>query len=163
MKISAPWFNYYREIKALFEGDPEVKVFYDDDEKTLKLYVDNGRKADALAKLLPEKKVFGNVEVKIVIVPSNKTQSTISLIADAFEGNSALADIHHVETPFGSFDYVVFKSKIVQYFNDDISDINGNRSTLYQEIARDVFENSGVCFCTEAVDEKVEIPLGEWP
>lgn len=41
--------------------------------------------------------------------------------------------------------------EVVQYFNDNIGDINGNCSTLYEIIARDIFPNvNGIYFCTEA-------------
>ena len=28
MKISAPWIGYYREVKELFDADPNVSVTY---------------------------------------------------------------------------------------------------------------------------------------
>jgi hypothetical protein len=57
----------------------------------------------------------------------------------------------------------VFEKKVVQFFNDQLDDINGNKSTLYQDIAKDVFEkHEGVYFCT-AADGKLSKPLGEWP
>ena len=62
--------------------------------------------------------------------------------------------------------YVVFVNEVVQYFNDDLGDVYGQCSTLYQEIAKDVFgETEGVFFCTD-VEEPVYAlgkPLGEWP
>ena len=46
--------------------------------------------------------------------------------------------------------YVVFTNKVVQFFNDNLNDIYGNVTTLYQEIASDVFDiESGVFFCTD--------------
>ena len=59
LKLSPPWMTYANEVKALFREDKEVRVVYDDEEKKLKLYVDNPRKADALAQLLPAEKTFG--------------------------------------------------------------------------------------------------------
>lgn len=49
-------------------------------------------------------------------------------------------------------------NKVVQYFNDDLGDAHGVCSTLYQEIAKDVFgEHEGIFFCTNlpADDNKV--------
>ena len=37
----------------------------------------------------------------------------------------------------------------MQYFNDDISDINGNCSTLAEDIARDIFVGELPNFCTD--------------
>ena len=46
--------------------------------------------------------------------------------------------------------YVVFVNEVVQYYNDNLSDIHGLRSTLYQEIAKDIFETRlGVYYCTD--------------
>jgi len=49
--------------------------------------------------------------------------------------------------------YVLFKNKVVQYFIDNIGDYNGMKSTLYEDIARDIFEDvDGVFFCTALPD-----------
>lgn len=163
MKLSAPWVKFYREIEALFAQDVEVKVGYDEENMEVKLYVENARKADALTQLMPAEKVFGNVTLKITVIPANKVMSKADLINEAFVGNPALAYVWHADTVMGSYDYAVFEPKVVQFFNDDMSDINGNETTLYENIARDVFDESGVFFCTNAVDRKLAKPLGEWP
>lgn len=165
MKLSAPWYFYYRELKVLFGEDPEVKVVLDEGEMEVKLYVSNDRKADALQQLLPAKKDFGNVTLKVTVVPANDGQTGMTkLFEDAFLGNPVLSDLVHLDTPMGSFDYAIFRKEVVQFFNDDLSDINGNCSTLYQDIARDVFdEDTGVFFCTEVTDRNLIKPLGEWP
>lgn len=164
MKLSAPWVNFYNEIKALFEEDPEIKIAFDEEVPEVKLFVENPRKADALMQLLPTEKVFGNVTMKVTVVPADVEETKLDLISEAFFGNPILAYVWSADTPLGTFNYAVFENKVVQYFNDDISDINGNRSTLYQEIAKDVFgTDGGVMFCTEARDKKLNKPLGEWP
>ena len=38
-----------------------------------------------------------------------------------------------------SFTYVVFEKEVVQYWNDNLGDINGLRSTLYQDLAKEIF------------------------
>ena len=43
----------------------------------------------------------------------------------------------------------VFAKEVVQYWNDSLSDPYGKVSTLYQDIAKDIFEDTdGVMFCT---------------
>lgn len=165
MKLISPWVNFYREIEALFAKDSEVKVLMNEEVPEVKIYVDNSRKADAIAYLLPEEKDFGNVKLKITVVPANDgIQSKFDAIQEAFLGNPALSYVWQAKTPFGEFDYVVFDADIVQYFNDDMRDVNGNKSTLYQEIAKDVIgEDTNLCFCTEAVNKNLMQPLGEWP
>lgn len=165
MKLVSPWVNFYREIEALFAKDNEVKVMMDDDVPEVKIFVENARKAEAIAYLLPEEKDFGNVKLKITVVPANDgIQSKFDAIQEAFLGNPALSYVWKAQTPFGEFDYVVFDADVVQYFNDDMRDVNGNRSTLYQDIARDVIgEETNLCFCTEALNKDLMKPLGEWP
>ena len=165
MKLVSPWVNFYREIEALFSKDNEVKVMMNDDVPEVKIFVENSRKADAIAYLLPEEKDFGNVKLKITVVPANDgIQSKFDAIQEAFTGNPALSYVWQAKTPFGEFNYIVFDADVVQYFNDDMRDVNGNKSTLYQEIAKDVIgEEGNLCFCTEAVSKDLMRPLGEWP
>ena len=165
MKLSSPWVEFYRKIDALFAQDPEVKVVYEEEANEVKLFVENARKADALTKLLPVERTFGNVTLNITVIPANSDKVTkADLIADAFDGNPALSYIQHVDAVIGSFDYAVFENKVVQFFDDNLADINGNKSTLYEDIAKDVFGNDiGVFFCTEAGSRELAKPLGEWP
>lgn len=161
----SPWVNFYREIEALFAKDSEVKVAMDDVVPEVKIFVDNSRKADAIAYLLPNEKVFGNVTLKIAVIPANDgIKSKFDAIQEAFIGNPALSYAWQAKTPFGEFDYVVFDADVVQYFNDDMRDINGNKTTIYQEIAKDVIgEDANLCFCTAAMNKDLSKPLGEWP
>ena len=178
LHLSAPWVIFYREVEALFSEDHEVRVIYDEMENEIKLYVDNATKANALSVLLPGEKVFGNVTLKISVVPANltgKLNPKISLFEAAFENNKALSYIHTIDDCgflTNSITYVVFKNKVVQFFMDDLGDINGNCSTLYQTIAKDIFgEQDGIFFCTDVLVKKsgfvpignVDEPLGEWP
>lgn len=166
LKLSPPWVTYANEVRALFQDDDEVKVVYENDICKLNIYVENQVKAEAISKLLPETKTFGNIEMKINVIPANalKENSKVDLLCKMFEGNDAVRDIRTYNTPFGELTYVVFAARVVQFFNDDMSDVNGNKNTLYQEIAKDVLgEESSVFFCTEATLPTLEKPLGEWP
>lgn len=153
MKLSPPWVTYVNKIKALFEGDPDIKFQFDEDEYSLKIFVEDPDKADALMKLLPLQKEFGNVILKIAVIPADDGEvDYMALFRAAFKGNPNVADITSVETPFGySVNFVVFKKEVVQFFNDDISDLNGLCSTLNEDIAREVFGEGcdSVYFCTD--------------
>lgn len=150
IKMASPWVIYYQKIKALFGEDPEINIIYDNDAPSIKMYVDNQKKADALTQLLPTEMVFGNVTLKIAIIPANKLGADkIALFQDAFEGNPVLAFMASVDTLGLPIKYIVFKNKVVQYRTDDLSDVYGNCSTLYQEIAKEVFGDQGsIYFCT---------------
>ena len=155
IKLSAPWDVFYREINELFKQDPEISVVYDEETKEIKLYVKSSTKAYALNKLLPTEMTYGGVTQKITIVPangfSNGCRSNISYFQDAFAGNPIISRIETINDIFSNpITYVVFIKVVVQYFNDDIGDINGQCSTLYQEIAKNVFgTKNGIYFCTD--------------
>ena len=159
LSLSTPWAIYFRQIEALFKEDPEIRVTFDneiEEEKEIKIYVENQDKADALAELLPEEKEFGNVVVKVTIIPANvEENTTLKLIERAFRGNPALKYIKSTEPSATAYsaDYVVFKKQVVQYFNDSLADVNGQCSTLYQELAKEVIELKDgeiVYFCTDS-------------
>ena len=156
MNLTAPWIVFCREIEALFNNDKDIVLKFDEESKEIKLFVKGEAKANALTKILPMTRTFGNVTVTVSVIPSNQGKTTtIRDFEVAFEGNPALAYTKEVERVVGgSHDYIVFQNKVVQFFNDDISDINGYKSTLYQDIAKDVFgEINNISFCTEKVKE----------
>ena len=171
-KMSPPWILYVSQINALFANDPDITVEYDNDKVEVRLYVDNNKKAAALMYLLPYEKEFGNVSLDIIIIPSNNKVEKVDLTTAqdyfeaAFENNPVFAFTHVISGIFTNvLTYVVFKNRVVQFFADNLNDIHGNISTLYEELARDVFNMDvvpGVLFCTD-IEEKVGKPLGEWP
>lgn len=165
VKMVAPWVEFYREIEALFKQDPAVNTVFDEDAKEIKLFVKGVAKADALTQLLPAEKTYGNVTVKVTVIPANEERTTIELIRDAFSGNPALNEIFTVHGAFtNDLHYVIFRKEVVQYFNDDLGDAHGVRSTLYQELAKEVIgECDNVFFCTDTEYESIGKPLGEWP
>ena len=172
LKLSPPWVVYYREIDAMFQGDPDVRVVFDEEKRIVKLFVDDCEKACALDKILPDEKLFGRIVLKIEVIPANG--HFIEVKGNPFEaaltGNSALSFIHTISGIMSNpLTYVVFKKSVVQYYTDDLGDYFGVYSTLYQDIAKDIFESvDGVYFCTDTADtgfkdERIGAPLGEWP
>lgn len=153
LDLSAPWYIFYSEVNELFKDDPEVKVVYNEEANEIKLYVDNEEKAEALTELLPTEKIFGKVVVRLTVVPANMEENKVSmadLFNKAFKGNPAFVNVVSTEGVPGAFQatYVVFAKKVVQYYADNLADPNGLTSTLYQEIARNVFGDIDVNFCT---------------
>ena len=156
LKLSPPWIEYSLKVNAIFGGDPDVDVKFDDaagSVKTLKLYVKGDDKASAIEELMPSEVTFGDVTVKVAVIPSNKLNH-VDLIKRAFNGNPALSYIKSKELFGRDVTYVVFKKEVVQFNNDDLGDINRMESTLYEDLAREVFkENSYIYYCTDVVDE----------
>ncbi len=175
LKLAAPWTTYYRQIQAMFKHDKEIRVVYDENEVVIKLFVDNETKAEALTRLLPETVTFGNVSLKISVIPANANNGekkqvefndSIDLIQAALDGNGAVAQFYPIEYIFSNrMIYVAFQKEVVQFFNDDLSDVRGMCSTLYANIANELFGRlNGVFFCTDSTEAKgFGMPLGEWP
>lgn len=144
LKLSPPWSTFYDEISAMFKKDPEVKVIMDEDEYTVTVFVNDPIKSGAIARILEQEKRFGRVKLKVVVPPPDGPvyddfKSDLEVYEAAFKGNKALSFIQPKQTIFDTSFYVVFRNEVVQYFNDDISDIHGMCSTLYENIARDIF------------------------
>lgn len=155
ISLSPPWIIYYKELNAFFENDPDVKVLFDEEKNEIKLYVSDAEKAKALSELLPMVKKYEEVELKIAIIPANGAafgfkSSSVDSIKAALKNNPIVDKIETVSGLFGyDLHYVLFKKEVVQYFTDNIGDYNGFCSTLYENIARDIFEDTiGVFFCT---------------
>lgn len=162
LKVLPPWSTFINEIKALFENDPQITFDADfsGDNPSVTLHTNNPEKASALLKLLPDEEEFGNVKLNITVdcyTFSNKTFTTPKeLFETAFSGNPALSYIITTDDYYSwipQFTYVVFKNCVVQFFNDNINDPHGVLSTLYQDIAKDVFVDlnifEGISYCTD--------------
>lgn len=154
-KLSPPWVTYYHEVESLFKNDPKVKISFDEGAMELKLFVEGSIKAMALERLMTQLVTFGNVELKITVIPANlqSADDDLELIKIAFDGNDALKYTKTVETLFGPQRYAVFKKDISQFYNDNTADLHGVTSMLYADIALDVLPPmSGVLITTDSDD-----------
>jgi len=152
---SAPWHIFYEKIQAMFGEDPAIDVSINDEKKEVKLYVRGTDKCDALSQLLPSEKVFGNITVKILVIPANEEDPSMAeLYERAFDGNPVFiftAAGQRGESTAIPFTYVAFSDEVIQYYADNLEDYYGNENTLLQEIAKDIFiEHPGVKFCTRS-------------
>lgn len=155
--LSAPWVTYYREIEALFGADPEITVKYDELKGEIKLLIDNDDKAEAIAQLLPAEKTFGGVTIKVTVVTANSFKNaSANVFRRALEGNPAFSFMETNGVFSNPISYIVFANKVVQFFDDNLGDIHGMRSTLYEDIASDIFaEHEGICFCTDLPENEL--------
>lgn len=156
-RLSPPWVTYVKQLTALFGQDPNIRIEDDADNFEVKLFVRGQSKADALTQLLPSKKEFGNVILRITVVPDNTLGGKFQpdLFEDAFKGNPAFDSVIEMPMPFSSNPtaFVLFKPEVVQFFNDDISDPYGNATTLYQNLAEEIFtgNHDGIFFSTSPI------------
>lgn len=154
LQMASPWIMYYKKAKALFAKDPTVDVLFDEDKMEVKFLVKGAQKAEALTKALPAEKEFGNVKIAIRVYPDNEEGDVTSILHDIFDRNGAMKEIKVSGGPvLTGLNYVIFEPAVVQFFADNLMDVNGNCSTLYEDLARAVFKEdfAGVAFCTDEV------------
>ena len=165
-RLSPPWEEFYNEMETLFAGDPGVRVVkeYDEDSKKIKVYCDDKEQEKALIALLPNKKTFGNITVEITVVPSNEEEETYAdLFRTAFKNNKAFAFAYATTGAFAfPATYIAYAPEVVQYFSDSMDDVNGYTSTLYENIARDIFEIPGVYHCTDLLVKNEDAKVGDY-
>ena len=175
-KISPPWVLLTRKLEALFDPDPMIAFNIDygaEGGPSVVLSTNDGEKAAALVKILPEEINYGGVVLHVSVdcphmanlaFPNNKV-----LFETAFKGNPIFA---YAMSPYEEgynwmpMVYVVFKNRVVQFFADNLNDCHGIISTLYQEIADEIFgygDTTGVFFNTDVEVGQLGKPLGEWP
>lgn len=150
--LAAPWITYVREMMAFFQRDPDVVVDYDEEANVIDVIVDGLDKAVAAYGALAPSRTFGSVTVRCRVRCADGTDIRHLLLSRLLAGNAQLARIEHVDStqsPMDGRTYVLFKPDVVQFFNDDLSDYHKVRTTLMQEIARDVVDVDGVSWCTE--------------
>ena len=165
VNLISPWNEHYNKIAAFFKDDPYTTVLYDEEEKHIKLLVNEPFKAEALSRLLKTEFDFGGVKLLISVIPANDITKDTTTYFDrasankdycveyqhALIDNDIFAYIREIKGMLG-FDavYVVFKKKVIQYYDDNIGDLNGMKSTLAEDIARDIFTTcNGVFFNTD--------------
>lgn len=149
--MQSPWITYLNKVKALFERDPEITIEYDEKSYTIKYFIDNTTKSDALAKLIPSEVPFGNITVKNEIIPSNNDDiNYLELVETAFKGNPIFSKVISGDKKgLFTLDYALFNKEVIQFYNDDLSDAYGNFNGLAEDIAREILNVEGVNFCTD--------------
>lgn len=156
LNLSAPWITYQHNVEALFGPDPEISIKFEEVEDgnyDMKLYVRNHDKAEALSKILPGEKIFGNIKVTNLIIPENavEEENVKDLFKVAFKDNPVVESVVGTVDPLTKMErsFVLFEKCVVQYYNDDMSDPYGNRSLLYKDVAEEVFDgHPGISFST---------------
>ena len=160
LNLSSPWEVLYSEMNALFGKDPEIDVIkaFSEDTKKIELLVADSQKAEALDKILPPYKEYGNIIVFINVKPANvQKDNMISLYENAFVGNPVLRRIYIKDIPGSQVNFLLFRNEVVRFFADNIRDYEGKKSMLFEEIAADIFpDRPGIYFCTEDKTEAEE-------
>ena len=160
--MEAPWYTYHKMVKALFERDADIKVgeVYEPDNGSVNYAFDievlKHDKFIALDRVMNGVKTFGNVTLGIILYDEENASNAdpLSLYKTLFEGNPIVEDIiSHTDLTGTDWNYVCFKPEVIQFYDDDLTDCNGNWSGLAEDIAREIFADNyhSVNFCTAAV------------
>ena len=157
--LCPPWVEYFNKLKCMFGDDPDIHMEQQFNGNIM-LIVNDMVKMEALSKLLPGEKAFGNKVCKIMVTRVNEETSPLALLRRALAGNP-----HFVRTvrPDGMldrpFNFIVFEKGVAQYYNDNLGDVKGCRSLLYSDLASEIFGDAvtdpTIRFCTD-VDEAVD-------
>ncbi|WP_458459250.1 hypothetical protein [Pseudobutyrivibrio sp.] len=164
MKLEAPWYTYQKKVAALFAEDNDIKVngIYDLDNDIdganygFDIEVRKHDKFIALDRAMKKRIEFGNVKLKITLYDeeNNGIDDTLNVFSLIFSGNPIMKDVKTIIDNVGvHHNYVRFAPKVVQFFNDDLSDYNGNWSGLAADICKEVFNQVDTYFCTASIDE----------
>lgn len=177
--IEAPWYTHQKMVKALFEHDPDIVVgdIYepdtDDAEYAFDIEVRNHEKFIALDRAIQKTVVFGNITLTIVLCDeeNSSVHPGYELFNTLFKDNPIAKDIKVVRDQ-AEVDHVFvrFEPQVIQFYDDDLTDYNGNWNGIAEDIAREIFANDwDVNFCTADLREdgndeaNIRVPLGEWP
>lgn len=159
--ISPPWMTYYEKVKAMLGQDSEITIGdINSIERGYKfsVFVQNTVKAEAIKLLLIPQIVFGNVSLQLTVIgpdgneisPADPNIDTVELLHHAFDNNPLFVNAIDRQLGPSKFVYCIFAKKIIQFFNDDLSDYKGNCSILPSDIAKQIFKNSVAHFCISA-------------
>lgn len=92
------------------------------------ILVSDKAKAEAIKAIVNDKVEMGNITVTITILDPNENGiddviANISAYETVFSGNSIFSKIALVSVGGAAFDYCIFFYKIVQFRNDDMSEL----------------------------------------
>jgi hypothetical protein len=166
--LQAPWITILGKLQAMFAEDGEVEVKCPDMEANpfvINIDTINATKCEALKRVLKTHYELGNVTVDIVVrVIDDGVQEdpTIEDFIEAFSGNPVFVTTASVTNPMGqTFDHVIFAKEVIQFYNDDISDIYGNFNGTVEQVACDILNRGDINFSTsngseESADDEEE-------
>ena len=153
VKLSPPWDEYARKLMALFAQDEEITIEYKERENKISIWVDNTDKYEAMSKLIPAEMDFGGHKLNIEIIPADAViaeKDNRYYLKKLFRGNNAVSEI--IDTEIGAADvtYIEFEKEVIQFWNDNLADLHGIKSTLMEDIAREIMpETTNVFYGTD--------------
>ena len=154
-KLASPWVIFANQVESFFAGDPEVSCDYSDDGPALTVRVENATKADAIADLMGAEREFGNVTLKISVVPANADESQAALVRKALQGNPLFVDVEELPWPGGTATYAEMMPEVLTWEADSLQSPWGLQAATAEAVAREVFcVEPGTFFCTVPAEDE---------
>ncbi|MCM2535790.1 hypothetical protein NDK43_30315 [Neobacillus pocheonensis] len=153
-QLSPPEFTFFNELKYSIGKDPLVTVEniikLPNGEYLILVIVKSRQKAMALATILELQKNLGNIIVNVAVIyhgqvidPIEDTftpREVVNLFETALDTNRYFQfAVAQLITPGMEGVFPVFSKKIIQFFNDDLSDLYNNFNGVAADVFRDVF------------------------
>ena len=150
LRLSPPWYTFFNYIKHSIGADRYVDVLdmkeLSNTRYLIQVDVKVKKKAAALAAILVTHRQFGNINVCVevmhngqVVKPVEQTHNVCSLISvleAALETNDYFEFAKFEKIFSAAVIFPVFKKAVIQFFNDDLSDLYNN----FNGVAANVFE-----------------------
>ena len=142
-----PWYDYVKKVELFFKKDPDIYIEFNCASYVLDIYTNNQFKAAALQYLLPTYVNFETAEIDININNTSDEKAYNSEYMTPYGHLSQLAQDNPIFVSvnlneFINITEVIFSAEIIQY--------GENKSTLYEDIARELFcPNNDIQYYTE--------------
>lgn len=157
--LVAPWYQYWHQVRATIGADrcvviPELisatggsKSVYQ-----LRMAVCDGKKAEALNRLVKRKMSWGGVELEAFVeLPSGATlpkptaitltpAQAAEVVKDALGDNPYFSEVAVEQGPFSIVVWLELKKSVVQFFTDDLGDRYGNANLVAARAFSDVVD-----------------------
>lgn len=153
VKLSPSWYTLWNEIKASIGNDPDVKVnplVTKSSPFEVPIDVTGHDKAVAIVSIMALRHQLGNITVDIQVkdekgnVVSPETpespEQLVEMVKKALGNNAWFVDVV-AKSPFPharTIVYPVFKKDVIQFFNDDLSDLYNNYNNVVAFVFGDV-------------------------
>ena len=156
VRLSPPQYTYFKFLKYSIGNDPCVDVL-DIEEVAggnylIPIHVKSLEKARALATILNLHKNYGNINICIEIYYCNRVvapienieniNSLLRIIKQALNTNCYFEFVKAAEViPGYNSIFPVFKKEVIQFFNDDLSDLYANFNGVAADVFREVMKS----------------------
>ena len=148
-RLSPPWYTFFNFLKHSVGEDRCVEVLemreLSGGKFLIEVDVKDRDRATAMATILLPHKNFGNIDVCVEVShcgravrpgePPRNAHGLARLFEEAFCTNCYFERAESVRVPGGTWVFPVFAKTVIQFFNDDISDLYSN----FNGVAADVF------------------------